>query len=147
MKHIKPTSYIQAAILAVILAASTSLFSGCAVLKSPATAQRVATATKVASYIGASEYLRTHPETRPAFEIARDELKVIEGSEVIDFTVLLAIVHRLPVKELQSPRATMIVTASTILLTDYLGAIPTDSGESLKLIAKNMRQGLDLALQ
>lgn len=135
-------------LLASTLIAAALIFTpGCSLLKNPGTAQRVATAAKVASYIGASEYLRQHPETRIAFEIARDELKVIEQAEVIDFTVLLAIVNRLPVKELSSPRATMIITAATIMLSDYAGSLPADATENLRPLATSIRQGLDLALQ
>ncbi len=132
----------------IALIATILIFTaGCAVLKNPTTQQRVATAAKVAAYVGGTEYLRMHPETRPAFVIARDELKVLETSDTIDFAVLLAIVNQLPVKELKSPRATLIIGAATILLTDYAGSLPADQSDQLKTVAKALREGLDLALE
>lgn len=133
--------------LASLLILAVLLFApGCAALKNPTTQQRVATACKVAAYVGGTEYLRTHPESRPAFVIARDELKVLENADTIDFTVLLAIVNQLPVKELKSERATLIISAATILLSDYAGSLPADQTGQLKTVAKSLREGLDLAL-
>lgn len=110
------------------------------------TQQRIITASKLAAYLGASEYLRSHPETRPAFEIARDQLRVISTAETLDLTTFLAIVNSLPVKNIDNPRVTMAITAATILLSDYAGSLPVDKLENLKPAAASIADGLDLAL-
>ena len=120
--------------------------SGCATV-SPTTKARVETAAKAAAYLGSSEYLRSHPETRPAFELARNQLAALETAETVDLVTLLSIVRQLPVKELKTERATMIVTAATILLSDYAGSLPVEKLNELKPLAGSIRQGLDLALQ
>lgn len=122
--------------------------TGCAVFKeNPQLAQRVQTAAKLAAYVGGSEYLRAHPETRPAFEIARAELARLETADAIDLATLFDIINRLPVKNLQSDRAQMLVAAGTILLSDYAGALPVDRLKELQPMAKAIREGLDLALK
>jgi len=130
---------------ALFLCAFAIFFAGCASTPQ-ADAQRIQSAAKVAAFVGSSEYLRSHPETRAGFVLARDELLVIENSEHVDLTTLLAIVNRLPVKELKSDRATLIVTAATMLLSDYAGSLPIERLDELKPVAKAIREGIDLAL-
>ena len=132
-------------LLATAVLAATLTITGCAT--SPQTQQRAQTAAKLAAYVGGSEYLRAHPETRPAFVLARDQLKAIEQAETVDLTTLLAIVNQLPVKELKSDRAQMLVTAATIILADYAGALPLEKLNDLKPVAQAIREGLDLVLQ
>jgi hypothetical protein len=135
--------------LTMILAVCLGLVlcgQGCATFGDPGTSQRLASAAKVAAYVGTVEYLRAHPETRPAFELARDTLKTIEASEHVDLATLLAVVNQLPIKELKSERATLIVTSATILITDFAGTLPVDRLDELKPVASAIRQGIDLGL-
>ena len=122
------------------------LLLGCSTLNSPTTEKRIATSCKAAAYLGSAEYLRVHPESRPKFVAARDALNVLELSEQVDWVTLLAIVQSLPVKEIHSERATLIITAATILLSDYAGSLPLERQGELKVFAAALRQGIDLAL-
>lgn len=119
-------------------------FTGCAT--NQADGQRVQTAAKLAAYVGTAEYLRGHPETRPAFVLAAQQLAVLESQEHIDLATLMAVVNQLPVKELKSERATLIVTAATILLSDYAGSLPVEQLDELKPLAKAIREGINLGL-
>lgn len=112
----------------------------------PTTMQRAATAAKVAAYVGCYEHLQQHPEAREAWVAARDALFQLEAAETVDLVTLVAVLNHLPVKELKSPRAQMVVTAATLLLTDYLGTIPADQLDKLKPIARAIKEGVDLGL-
>lgn len=118
--------------------------TGCAT--APTAPQRVASAAKIAAYVGTSELLLAHPEMRLKFEIARDTLRVIEESDTVDLATLLAVVNRLPVKELKSERAMIVVTSATILIADYGGALPVEQLGNLKPVARAIREGIELGL-
>lgn len=133
-----------AAVLAMAMA--MGLMLGCATT-SPTDLQRIESATKLAAYVGAAEFLASNPESQPAFVAARDELLLLEKQEHIDVTVLMGIVNRLPVKELKSSQARLAITAATLLLTDYAGSLSLDKLDNLKPVAASIRAGLDLALQ
>lgn len=120
--------------------------TGCLNPNQPKQTQSLATAVKMAAYIGTSEYLLSHPDARPKFEAAERELFAMESAPGFDAITLLAIAQRLPVKELKSERAAIYVTAATILLTDYGASIPVDQIDNLKPIAQAMREGIALGL-
>ncbi len=131
----------------VLLAITLLTSQGCATFGGNSTTiQRVQTASKLAAYVGASEYIRQHPETRVAFTLARDQLIQIESSEHVDLTLLMSILDRLPVKDLKSERSQLLITAATIVLSDFAGSLPVDKLDELKPVAKSIREGLDLAL-
>lgn len=131
---------------ALLTALMLGVFNGCAGLKDADTARRMQSAAKVAAYTGTAEYLRLHPERRPAFEAARDNLANMENAETIDMAALLAIINQLPVNKLESEQATIIITATTLLLMDYLGEIPAQEMDDLKPLAKAIRGGIELGL-
>lgn len=112
----------------------------------PDNSQRIASAVKVAAYVGTAAYLADHPDKRVDFERAHYELEFIERTEVIDFATVLAIVNRLPVKELKSDDARLIITGATILLADYAGQLRLDQLEQLRPIVKAMKDGIALGL-
>lgn len=112
----------------------------------PDGSQRIATTVKTAAYVGTSLYLSDHPEARVEFERANYELEQIERMEVIDFATILAIVNRLPVKELKSDDARIIITGATIILADFAGQLRLDQMEQLRPIVKALREGIALGL-
>jgi hypothetical protein len=129
--------------LSLLASALCLLAIGC---QTTSETQQLATATKMAAYIGTSEYLLAHPEARPKFEAAERELFALESAETIDAITILAIAQRLPVKELKSERAAIYVTAATVLLSDYGATIPVDQINELKPIVRAMREGVALGL-
>jgi hypothetical protein len=118
-------------------------FAGC---KTPSQNQQLASAVKMAAYIGTSEYLLAHPEAKPKFEQAEQELFALAGAEKIDAITLLAIAQRLPLKQLKSERAAIYITAATLLLSDYGESIPAEQIKDLQPIAKAMGEGIGLGL-
>lgn len=139
---------IGLAVLALTVTIPVTTLTGCAILsgENQTQLQRVITGTKVASYVATTEYLRANPTKADRFAQVAQSLWVLETSETLDAATLLAVVNQLPIKELKSDRAQMIVTAATLVLSDYAGSIPVDQLANLKPIAKAMREGIELAL-
>ena len=135
-------------LLVLALGLTPLTFTGCATVKpgTTQTAARLHGVIKLAAYVGTTESLRQHPEWRSGFELALVELKRIETVEKIDFTTILAIVNRLPVKELRSERATMFITSGTILLHEQLQSIDLEKAEDLRGTVKALREGIELGL-
>lgn len=131
--------------LTALLLATLLLFTGCATTP-VATAKRIQSAAKVAAYVGTWEFIHQKPEARAAFQTAHDELVFLESQETIDLVTLLAIVHRLPVKELKSPQAQLIIGASMLLLSDYAGSLPVGDMATLKPLVSAIREGIALGL-
>jgi hypothetical protein len=112
---------------------------------SPQTQSRIKTSATLAAYVGTVETLRQHPEYRVGFDLASKELKALETGNV-DAIALMEIVNRLPVKELKSSRAQMIITAATIILSDELGATPIEKLNDLKPVVAAIREGIERGL-
>jgi len=125
------------------------LLTGCASLGdglSGSNAQRINTSVKLAAYLGTQAYLTKNPQTRPAFVLASGELRALAVADNIDAVSLLAIVNRLPVKQLESPQSKVIVTAATIILSDFAGELQLDQLKQLQPVALAMADGIDLGL-
>lgn len=138
---------LAALLLAITIAIPTCTLTGCATFTGEgATLRRVTTAAKVAANTGTFLYLQKHPETRPAFILARDQLLQIEASEHVDLALLLSIVQRLPVDRLESPVAQLLISNATIIITDFAGSLPLDQLDNLKPVAAALREGIDLGL-
>jgi hypothetical protein len=137
-------------VLSLGLVLAPFVLTGCKTTDNPEQQEknikRIASACKVAAYIGSSAYLAKHPENKGKFELAKNSLATLEGSETLDFTVLLAIVKQLPVEELKSPEATIAITSATLILSDYAGELPLDRINELKPVVVAIREGIDLAL-
>jgi predicted small secreted protein len=109
------------------------LATGC---QTPAGGRDISGAIRAAAFTGTALALRDHPEWRKGFEEA----------EVIDFPLVLAIVQRLPVSELRSSDAAIIITGATILLSDFNSSIPLDQIEKLRPVVSALRQGITLVV-
>lgn len=121
--------------------------AGCAWLRqNPDKVARISSGAKVAAYVATFEYTQQNPESRLAFEAASQSLLQIEQAEVVDVALVLAIVNQLPVKELKSERAQVIITAASIIVNDYLGTIPADQVDTIRPLVKALREGIDLGL-
>jgi hypothetical protein len=118
--------------------------SGCTT--HPPAAQRAQSAARLAAYVGTADFLITHPEARPRFESAIAALRRIETSENVDLPTLLTVVQQLPVHELKSDRTLLIVSAATLLLADYTGALPVEQWNDLRPLARAIREGIELGL-
>jgi hypothetical protein len=111
---------------------------------------RIAPAVKVAAFSGTSIALQEHPEWIKGFNEALGDLKLIEASPKIDFTTVLAVVQRLPVKELKSPEAKLAITGGTMLLAEYSPEInqitALDKVQEIRPIVTALREGVEQGL-
>lgn len=147
MKTNRITALLAGLLLAIAIAIPTCTLTGCATFTGEgATLRRVTTAAKVAANTGTFLYLQKHPETRPAFVLARDQLLIIEASEHVDLAVLLSIINRLPVKQLEDPTAQLIISNTAILITQFAQNLPVEKLDDLKPLAQAIREGIDLGL-
>lgn len=124
-----------------------ALAAGCATAPNSNTVARIKTSAKLAAYVGSAEYLRARPETRPGFILALESLKEIESAPTVDLTTLLAVVNRLPTKDLRSERAQLLITSATIMLSDFGGQLPLEQLNELRPVVTAIREGVELALK
>lgn len=144
-------------ILTLALTSILLASSGCSMFKrellpdgtpKPVAVQDFTPAIKTAAFAGTYYALKEHPEWREGFQAAAVELAVMEAVDQIDFTTLMAIVYRLPVEELKSEEATVIITSATLLLSAYGGqVIEFEKLQNLKPVAAALREGIELALK
>jgi hypothetical protein len=135
-------------ILCLLASALCLLLPGCSTISGGAPdLARVKTSAKLAAYIGSSEYMRANPVSRPGFALAVEALKEIEAAPTVDLTTLLAVVNRLPTKDIRSERVQMLITSTTILLSDFGGTLPLERMAELRPVATAIREGVELALK
>ena len=117
---------------------------GCSGLNQPTTQQRVVTAAKLAAYVGTSEYLAKRPGAKDDFLSASGQLHALATQTNIDLINILAIVNELPIKELKSEQAKIIITAGELLIIQYGQSLPVDQLRNLKPVAQAIADGIDL---
>jgi hypothetical protein len=144
-------SLATSALLVTALAVSCV---GCKTVTDPATGEthsapdtaKIASLVKVAAYVGTSEGLRVHPEWREGFTAAADSLMLLETADTLDLADIMAIVDKLPVKQLKSEKAVLLITSGTILLQELGGDILPLDASQLQPLAKALREGVQLGL-
>lgn len=137
---------ILAAIVLGLSVLSIPLFTGCSTTSGSGGHIITPTRVKAVAYLGTSLALQAHPEYRMGFQLAVEQLKVIETQDTIDFATVLSIVHRLPVKELQGQNAVLYITAATLLLDDLGGSLDMSKVEKIKPYVTGLREGIQLGL-
>jgi hypothetical protein len=132
----------------LILIATIIGLTGCASTGGKMTVADATPAIKTAASIGTYAVLREHPEWRAQFIVAANDLEILEHADTIDFATIMAIVQRLPVKKLQSDKAQLAITATTMLLAGYGDRIVAlDKMENMRPIVKALREGVEIGMQ
>lgn len=141
---------IKSLILGAALAIAAIGPVGCATSQTGGQGQTVqdyTPAITTAALFGTHYTLQERPDWKPYFTAAAAELAVLETAEKIDFNTILAVVLRLPVKELNSPDARLAIAGATILLQGYSGKIvELDKLENVRPIARALREGITLGI-
>lgn len=108
----------------------------------------IAPALEVAAYTGTIIAVQEHPEWRPHFVLAHQELAALEFSEGLNLNKVLDIVNRLPIKELKSKEATIVITSGRLLLARYNRnlVVDADTMANILTITSALRAGLGEAL-
>jgi hypothetical protein len=121
--------------------------SGCSTLSNRTQGEKLAPIFKLAAYIGTAEALSQNPEWRQAFSDASQEITHLASQETIDFVTLYAAISKLPVKELKSDRATILITSANILLMEFSeGPVSLDTVADLRKIAEAIRDGINIGI-
>lgn len=95
--------------------ASLVLMFGCSTLTAPDIA-RISLAVQEAAAIGTSEAVRDHPEWRPIFTQVRDQLNAAAALPTVTVGDLLAAIGKLPVSELSSDTARLVMAAAKLTI-------------------------------
>jgi hypothetical protein len=104
---------------------------------------RIATISRQAATVGTSEVLASHPEWRPQFQLAADNLRLLATSPSISLDTLLAIAQQLPVKELKSQTARLSFEGATLLISAIdVPELPADRLAELQPIALAIAEGI-----
>lgn len=131
------------------IVAATSILVGCTTVPTETQQARIESGVKVAAQVGTQIVLMEKPELKSGFVKASADLKVLAVStNAIGIQDVLAVVQRLDVKELKSPRAALYIT-SGVLLINELGVpqtIPLEQSQSIRGVAKALSDGIDFAL-
>jgi hypothetical protein len=127
----------------VIIAAAVML--GCATTP---TARQLGI-IKICAYNGTYLAIIEKPEWKPAFVVAEKELRTLSAStNALDMAEVVAVVNRLPVKELKSPQARLFITNGALLLQELGGGeIPAERVASTRQVAAALADGIKLATE
>jgi hypothetical protein len=102
---------------------------------------------KAAAYMGTATELRINPESRPHFERALADLKLLFDGPTLDLIDVLAVAQGLPVKELRSETAVIIITGGIIYL-EAVGKQPQAiRTEGIRPFTQALIEGLTLGLR
>lgn len=131
--------------LLAIMATLAIGMSGCAYIKAHPQAPE-AIAQQVAQTV-TRELLLAHPELKPKFIRARAELALIEAEPIVSAQDIILIISRLPVEQLQT--STARISIDGVQLSIMLAgnpALPTETSDQLRLIARGLGRGIDYGL-
>lgn len=104
---------------------------------------RVDRVAKQAAIDGTTDVLAIHPEWRPQFQQAEDDLNSLAASPSISIDDILAIAQRLPVKELKSQTAKLSFEGATLLISLLdVPQLPSTANADLQALAKSIADGI-----
>jgi hypothetical protein len=143
--------------LILIATLTLTLFTGCATLPDGSTdvektLRRVGNAAELAAYTGTTLHLADNPTDRPKFEIAVRALDALSNTNNFDPAALAAVLQSLPIRELQDPKAKIII-GSAIMLYEFelKELIPVEQplyvAAVLQRVRNGLRRGLDATPQ
>lgn len=108
---------------------------------------RVASVSRQAATVGTSEVLASHPEWRPQFQLAADQLSALAKSPSIGLQDILNIAQQLPVTELKSQTARLSFEGATLLISALdVPELPADRLAQLQPIAQAIADGINAGL-
>ncbi len=126
------------------------LHTGCATQPVPSAVdwKRFEPMFEVAAYTGAKIYLVEHPEQRQLFVTTVDLLDALVADPQLNASKFAVALQDLPIKELQDPKAAIIIGSSLVLWSAYKDRLPLgeEGAAVLRPIAVRVRNGLGAAL-
>lgn len=131
-------------LLAVIAILGLTLL-GC---KSASQQQSLEDSIEIVAQTAVGELLIEKPAWKPKFQEAATDLKILEATPNVTMANVIAIVQRLPVQELKSPRGRLYVSGGLLLLQKTGAALKLDEDNSDKVqgVARALRTGIENAI-
>ena len=127
----------------------TSLNTGCVTTQNQTQQQKIESGLLLASQLGGTLVLVKHPELRPGFVLAIEDLRMIENStNNVGVSHILVILQRLNVEQLESPEAVIYITSGILLLNqmNVQTELPLEQSNNAKGMARAIRTGLEVAV-
>lgn len=119
------------------------VLTGCKTVPNPITIGAIQSAAN----IGASIALNDNPALRPQFQAAHDQLGTFLKDGKLTSAQLTTILNLLPIKELKSDTARIIITTTLVLFDSYIQqATDITKVASIQIVGSALYNGLDTAL-
>lgn len=132
----------------IIALSAIILLSGCATFGNLTPEQKVERLSYAAASIGVQTTLLAKPEHRPLIEKVYSELTLFSDSGVITGAKLREILAQLPIKELKSPTAVLLIGNATVLYDTFVGdAINVENNVYVKAATEGIREGMKAGLE
>ena len=130
----------------------TTTFTGCAILSgntAPETMAMYVADMRDIGELGTRAALMENADLKPEIIKARDSLKALESLPDGDVTLddLIAVVSKLPIDALQTPRAQLYIFGGKILLRHVQQSVNLSQISNIKPLVTALRQGMDAGLQ
>ena len=133
-------------ILPYLVTAIVLIASGCTINKE-VLLQTAADVTRVAVFEGTRAKLIQNGETRPAFQLAVDQLNKLLDDGTYSAVDLYETMKALPVSQFTGPSGTLYLTTVVSIYTTFTGdGVSIESKPAVKKIAEAIRDGMQLAL-
>jgi hypothetical protein len=136
----------------ILAAAALIVTSGCATLPDGSadvakTLQRVGNVAELAAFTGTTIHLADNPQDRPHFEIAVQALDGLSSTNNFDPAKLAEVLQSLPIRELQDPKAKIII-GSAIMLYEFelRELIPVEQPLYVAAVLARVRGGISRGL-
>lgn len=130
---------------------AVTLFTGCALFSNTSTQDQKLAEIKNLSYaassLGTQLALKQNPQWRMQFDLAYTTLDSLVNSKRITGLTLRSILAQLPIKELKSDSARIVIEAATVLYDTSVGdKINIENSPYVLAAATGIRDGMKIAL-
>lgn len=136
----RKTGLKSAAPLILAFGLSGIMLCGCATFGK----QSIEGKAKGIAFVVSSKVLKKHADYREGFIKASSDLKFIAEQEILDVTTVIRVIDRLP--KLEDGDTAIYVQGAIIMFSDELSALALKNPEEVRLGAKGLYEGIDLAL-
>ncbi|HEX9232711.1 MAG TPA: hypothetical protein VF849_01545 [Blattabacteriaceae bacterium] len=135
----------------ITLLAAAVLLTNCAILNKDSTevqkANDVYKLSYMASSIGISAALKQKPEWKDDFNLAYSSLDVLVNNKKVTGILLREIISKLPIRELKSENAKIVIDNATMLFDLSIGdKINIEDNIYVMAASKGIRDGMKIAL-
>lgn len=119
----------------------TVLIMGCVT-----TPQSIENKAYVVTSVVSSTVLKKHPEWKPQFIIARDDLLTLAATDTIGINQVLDIINRLPLDQMKDGSISLYVQGAVLFFSDELSTISVKEPIQLKSAVAGMVKALNKTL-